>query len=351
MTARRPAFGGPGPSSLLSAFFPPAIAFLALGAAVGIAHAAGAGDRDLRWLSLHLLLLGGVSQLILGAGQFFSCAFLATSPPSRRMLGAQLACWNAGTLLIATGHPLVHSAPVTHAGAVLIAAGVALFFVALRGMEARSLQRARWALRWYHACAACLAAGTLVGAVMASNTLWTHGSLLGAHLALNIGGWCGTAIVGTLHTFYPSLTGTPLRHARLQGPTFAAWLAGIVLLAAGAAFGAVALVAAGWLCALTSAFLLGVNMLASVRATQRLSPTAGVLAAAQAPLVAGMLLALVETIRSGATAPFVGETRPVLAALLLGGWLAPTVLASLVHLLKLLARVRRLRPGARTAHP
>ena len=351
MSARPPApargpFGGPGPSALLSAFFPPAIGFLVLGALLAAAWAAGAGDDDLRWTALHLLLLGGVSQLILGAGQFFSCAFLATTPPSPRMLAAQLACWNTGTPLVTAGHALAGSAALTGAGAALIAAGLVLFALGLRGMQQRSLQRARWALRWYYASAACLTAGTLIGAAMASAVAWRHGSLLGAHLALNLGGWCGTAIVGTLHTFFPSLTGTPLRHARLQGPTFLAWVAGVALLAAGAAANVVALLVAGWLLVLTAAALLSINMLASVRAAQAgLSRVPRILAAAHVALAAGLLVALVATVRSGAMAPFTGDAQPVVAALLLGGWIASTVLASLVHLLRLLARVRRLRAG------
>lgn len=45
-----------------------------------------------RWLALHLAFLGGVSQLVLGAGPFFVTASLATQPPRRGLIGAQLAC-------------------------------------------------------------------------------------------------------------------------------------------------------------------------------------------------------------------------------------------------------------------
>ena len=89
---------------MLAAFFAPGIVFLLAGAAVA------AGDLlvdwpHAHWLALHLAFVGGVSQLVLGAGQFFAGAFLATDPPSRRLLGTQLATWNVGTVLVAIGVP------------------------------------------------------------------------------------------------------------------------------------------------------------------------------------------------------------------------------------------------------
>ncbi|MGH2869400.1 MAG: hypothetical protein ACRDNK_17785, partial [Solirubrobacteraceae bacterium] len=204
------------PSDLLASFFAAAICTLLLAAGAAIAYALTGLDW-LHWTAMHLALLGGVSQLIVGAGQFFSCAFLATDPPSRRMIGAQLLAWNAGTALVAVGEPTAIT-PLVDAGGLLLAIGVVLFAISLRDMQRRSLQRARWALRWYQACAVCLGLGGLLGLLLARDTPWPHGSLLGAHLALTLGGWLGTAIIGTLHTFFPSLTATPLRHPRLQGP-------------------------------------------------------------------------------------------------------------------------------------
>lgn len=128
------------------------------------------------------------------AGQFFVCAFLATDPPPRRLVHAQLVAWNAGTALVAIGVPSDTTVLVEPGGG-LIATGLVLFALALRFMERRSLQRPPWALRWYQASAACLGLGALLGVLMASGTPWSHGSLLGAHLALNLAGWLGTAIV------------------------------------------------------------------------------------------------------------------------------------------------------------
>jgi nitrite reductase (NO-forming) len=338
------------PSDLLLSFFAAAIGALLLAAGTGIAYAMTGLDR-LHWTALHLALLGGVSQLVVGAGQFFSCAFLATDPPSRRMIGAQLLAWNAGTALVAVGEPTAITLLVD-AGGLLLAIGLVLFAISLRDMQRRSLQRARWALRWYQACAVCLGLGGLLGLLLARDTPWPQGSLLGAHLALTLGGWLGTAIIGTLHTFFPSLTATTLHHPRLQGPTFTLWLLGVGELALGAAIGADAVIAAGWVALLLAAGLLEINLLASLRGSSAtLALPARLIALAQTFLPAGLLLALMVTLVAGGAAPFVGPARSALAALLLVGWIGLTVAGSLLHLLAILARVRSFARALPASHP
>ncbi|MFI5037091.1 MAG: hypothetical protein ACHP93_01270 [Solirubrobacterales bacterium] len=324
---------------MLAAFFRAGLLFMLAALAAAIAHTIDGHDW-LHWLALHLLLLGGISQLVLGAGQFFACASLATDPPPRRLVWAQLAAWNMGTILVSVGVPTETTGLVDGGGA-LIAAGLLLFAAALRGMERRSLQRAPWALRWYQASAACLGVGALAGVLMARSTAWPYGSLLGAHLALNLGGWLGTAILGTLHTFFPSLTQTQLRHPRLQRPTYVIWLLGILGLTGGAAFDIAPLLAGGWTCLLLAATLLAVNLLASLRTAVRpLALPARLLTLAQAFLPAGLLLALLATLETGAEGPFTGAPRTALAVLLLAGWIGLTVAGSLMHLLAILARIR-----------
>lgn len=329
----------PRPSALMSMFFVPAIGLLLASAGAALLDAVTGRDW-LHWLALHLALLGGVSQLVLGAGQFFVCAFLATDPPSRRLVTGQLLAWNGGTLLVAVGVP-THTGAFVDVGGALIGVGLALFAVALGGMQRRSLQRARWAVRWYQACAACLGVGALIGVLLARGTPWPEGSLLGAHLALNLGGWLGMAILGTLHTFFPSLTQTQLRFPALQGPTFTLWLLGVGLLALGATFTAASLIAAGWSGLASAGFLLGTNLAASLRSAQKpLTLPALLIALAQAFLLAGLLFALVVAIDQGPRGSLLGAERSVLAVLLLVGWVGLTVCGALLHLLAILARVR-----------
>jgi nitrite reductase (NO-forming) len=329
------------PSDLLVAFFVLGLAFLLAAIAAGLLYAVG-GWAEGRWLCLHLAFVGGVSQLVLGASQFFVGAFLATTPPSRALVRAQLAAWNLGTVLVAVGVTARYQ-PATSAGAVVLVTGLVLFVAGLRAMQRRSLQRAPWAARWYFACAGSLALGVVAGALLGGGVSWRWGSLLGAHLVLNLGGWFGTAIVGTLHTFYPSLTQTRLRFARLQPPAFAAWVLGIAALAAGYAFGSDWLAVTGWSGLILAAVLLAANLLASaLRAPVPLPLTARLIGAGHCFLFAALVLGWVVTISSGAVAP-TGEERVALAILLLAGWLALTVLGSLLHLLAVVARVRDLR--------
>lgn len=341
-TARtRPLAPLPGvarPSDSLTAFLAVGVGWMAAAAGTGIA-AAVSGSYDLRWLALHFAFVGGVSQLVIGAGQFFACAFLATDPVPRRTVRAELALWNAAVVAIALGVPLGLNA-LTGLGGALVLAGLALFVLALRGLRRRSLQRAPWATRWYETAAAFLALGAALGPVMGAHVLWTHGSLLGAHMVLNIGGWFGTAIVGTLHTFYPSLTESALRRPKLQAPTWATWCAGIATLSVSAAFALDAGAIAGWALLGCATAMLISNLVAGALDGRVRTPGALLVSVAQLMLAGAVVLGLVSAVRFGPLAVLVGPQRPALAALLLGGWIGLTVTGSLAHLLTLMTRVR-----------
>jgi len=330
------------PSDLLAVFFALGIAFLVAGAAVAVVRAA-TGWAPGHWLALHLLFVGGVSQLVLGAGQFFAGAALATDPPRRALVGLQLASWNTGTLLVAlgvpTGRPLA-----TIAGGVLLAIGLGAFLAGLHALCRSSLQRAPWAVRWYETCALFLGTGVLIGVLLATGVSWPTGSLLGAHMALNLAGWFGTAIVGTLHTFFPTLTQTRLRFGALQRPTFTCWTLGTVALATGYGVGAGPLVIAGWAALTLAAALLCANLVASLRAAPGvLSLPARLIAPAQACLALALVVALAGTLAGDPTSPPRDAARAAIAVLLLPGWLGLTVAGALLHLLSVLARVRALK--------
>ena len=75
-----------------------------------------------RWLTLHLAFVGGVSQLVLGASQFFAGAFLATDPPPRRLVRAELVGWNLGAVILAIAIPRAAGSAVWLAVALLVVA-------------------------------------------------------------------------------------------------------------------------------------------------------------------------------------------------------------------------------------
>jgi len=347
----RPRGVAPGalrPTDVLAAFFLLGVAYLAAGALVAGAYGV-TGWSPGRWLAVHLVFVGGISQLVLGASQFFVGAFLATDPPARALVRAQLILWNLGTLAVAAS--VVFALPAgAEIGALGLAAALVLYARGLRGMERRSLQRARWAVRWYYACAALLVPGLAAGALIARGTTWPGVDLLGAHLTLNLAGWLGTAIVGTLHTFFPSLTATRLSFPRLEGWTLGGWAAGVCTVATGVALGHPALATAGWLTLLGAAACLGANVVGSLRAAPAPLPLpARLVAVGQAALVAGVVIAVATTAMTGGGALAGGAPRGAMAALLIAGWIGLTVLGSLLHLLSILLRVRahRTMPTAR----
>lgn len=327
------------PSDLLKAFFTPAFAMFAAGGIAGIAYLATDFEHG-RWLFLHLLLLGGVSQLVIGVGQFFTCAFLATTPPSRRLISTQLAIWNAATIAVALG-VVAGLDPLVDLGAFGVLAGLVAFAAGLRDMQKRSLQTARWAVRWLFASTAALAGGAIVGALLARGTLIEGANLLGAHLALNVLGWLGGAIVGTLHTFFPSLTGTRLRFERLQGPTFFAWTGGVWLLTLAALIDLDALAVLAWASLAAGGALLAANLIASLRThTIELTKAARIVAFAQLFLPAGLLVALIATIQDGLAGPLSPSARPWMLWIFVFGWIGLTVAGSLTHLVALLRHVK-----------
>jgi nitrite reductase (NO-forming) len=327
------------PSELLAAFFLPALVFLVAGAGAALVNLIW-GPEWARWLALHLVLLGGVSQLVIGAAQFFAAAFLATDPPPRRLVAAQVVTWNAGVLLVAAGRPLAMPG-LTSLGGLLVVGGLALFASGLLEMRRRSLQSNQWAVRWYITSAVCLGAGAVLGILLAEGRSGDFTALLGAHLTLNLLGWLGGAVVGTLHTFFPSLTGTKLSRPRLEPATFVAWYSGVALLALGLALEWQMLTALGWAALLAAASLLGLNLIGCLR--QRAAPVGlpvRLVGSGQAFLAAGLCVGLASALASGGENPLYGSYGAALAALLVSGWLGFTVAGSLLHLFALLARVR-----------
>lgn len=326
------------PTDVVGAFFACGIAFLAAAAVAGVVQATSPWPWG-RWLALHLAFVGGVSQLVLGASQFFAGAFLATDPPPRALVRGQLLAWNAGAVLLVVAIPSAYDTLTWLAVATLLGA-LALWGAAIAAMRGRSLRRSPWATRWYVSATAFFGAGVVAGS-LAHGTPWSHGDLLAAHMALNLAGWFGGAIVGTLHTFYPSLTQTQLRYPRLQGVAFLTWIGGVAALAVGYGWAVDPLAVAGWLALCLGALALLVNVAACLRAAPgTLSLAARVVGAAQPFLLAGLVVATVTALADGPAYALAGSTRAAVGTLLVAGWIGLTVLGSLLHLLAVVLRVR-----------
>jgi hypothetical protein len=312
----------------------PAVAFL-LAAAAATAVGTAAGYPHTRWLALHLLLVGGVSGLILGAAPFFTGAFLATGPSPRALRRTQLTAWNAGAALLPIGVLGQHSA-VTATGGALLVAGLAAFALALRSQMRRSLRRRAWPAYWYLTGAALLAVGIVVGELIARGATGVAGDPVAAHRTLNLAGWVGGAILGTLHTFYPALTRTRLAHPALERTTYAAWLAGTVVTAVGYASGARTLTMLGYLLLLAAAGQLGVNVVAALKRAPYITLPAQLAGVAHVALLTGLVVALAAEVRPGSTLSL--RAQDALLELLVAGWVGLTVLGALSHLLGTISR-------------
>lgn len=110
------------------------------------------------WLAAYLVLVGGVSQLLLGLG----CLFLPASAPSPALRRAQIALWNAGNLAVAGG-VLSSTAALVTAGSVALLAALGCFAFGA-GLGRRG---ARGRVVLYHGVVVALAASVLVGSALA----------------------------------------------------------------------------------------------------------------------------------------------------------------------------------------
>lgn len=92
------------------------------------------------WLAAYLVLVSGVAQVALAAGQ----ALLATRPPSARALAMELTAWNLGNLAVVAG-TLAGLTLLVDVGGVLLVVALALLVGAVRGADRDVGRLGRWA--------------------------------------------------------------------------------------------------------------------------------------------------------------------------------------------------------------
>ncbi len=160
------------------------------------------------WVLVHILLLGAVSNAILIWSSHFSAALLRLPDAiSRRAEASRLAMFNAGATVVVISMT-EDMWPGVVAGATLVTIAVAWHGVALGRRIRRALpSRFGSTVRYYVAAACLLPVGVAIGVVMArdeSETAW-HAQLALAHVALNLLGWVGLTVLGTLVTLWPTM--------------------------------------------------------------------------------------------------------------------------------------------------
>jgi nitrite reductase (NO-forming) len=186
----------------------PVVLWLVAAVVVALAHPLVPAPR---WLLIHLLLLGAVSHSILVWSRHFADALLHTrpAPADRRVQSVRLLLLNAGVAAVLTG-VVVDQWLVTAVGATSVAAAVLWHGAALAVRLRRALpSRFGPTVRYYVAAAALLPTGLLLGTMMVRGLgEQAHERVMVAHVAVNVLGWMGLTVLGTLVTLWPTMLRT-----------------------------------------------------------------------------------------------------------------------------------------------
>lgn len=289
-----------------------------------------------RWLALHLLLLGAATNAVLVYSRHFAQSLLHTGRQSERWATARLAALNAGVLATLSG-VAAEVDPLVVVGVAGVVAAVGGHLASILGMLRRNghAGKLRDAVWYYLAAGVSLVAGAILGGLMATGSVHDpalHQGLHAAHAHLNLLGWLGLTVIGTLFMLWPAVLRTRMveQAPRTARQSLALLVAGLAVAVTGL------LVLSSWL---ATAGLLGyaAGLVLSLRpflrtARQRPphSAAAWFLAAATAWFLVGLGTDIAGVARGGSDVE-VGLTGavPILAA----GLVAQVLVGALTFLL------------------
>jgi nitrite reductase (NO-forming) len=309
------------------------VVWLALFAAVGSGHHF---LPHAFWLLVHVLLLGAVTNAIVIWSGHFAASVLRLPEANRGAPAAlRLVCLNAGAVGV-IGGMLFDRWYVVLAGACLVAAAVTAHAVWLVRLMRRALPgRFSMTVRYYVAASALLPVGAALGVVMA------RGDLAGdlperlrvAHETINLLGWVGLTVAGTLITLWPTMLRTRVadgaeRAGRAALPVL---LAGLGAAVAGTLLGPPPLAAPGVVGYAAGLVVAGRPWQREARAKAPRSFAAWSVAAGCGWL-AGSLTVLSGILVSTTSWITVGERVSLLTAPLAAGWIAQVLLGALSFL-------------------
>lgn len=166
-----------------------------------------------RWLMIHLLVLGAVSHSILVWSKHFAEALLHTpsTDADRKGQSSRLILLNAGTLIVIIGM-VVDVWALVLIGAIAVATAVIWHGLTL-WVQSRTALASRFAstLHYYLSAAVMLPIGVALGVILAFGvgSEW-HARLVAAHALINLLGWIGLTVIGTLVTLWPTMLRTKI---------------------------------------------------------------------------------------------------------------------------------------------
>ncbi|MER6623704.1 multicopper oxidase domain-containing protein [Streptomyces sp. NPDC000931] len=309
------------------------VAWLGLFAVVGSAHHF---LPHAFWLLVHTLLLGAVTNAVVIWSGHFAASVLRLPEANRGAPAAlRLVCLNAGAVAV-IGGMYTGRWPVVLVGGCLVAAAVTAHAVWLVRLLRRALPgRFSMTVRYYVAAAALLPVGAALGVLMARGELGGDlpERLLLAHEVINLLGWVGLTVAGTLITLWPTMLRTRVadgaeRAGRRALPVL---LAGLGMAVAAALLGPPPLAAPGVVVHAAGLVVAGVPWAREARAKVPRSFAAWSVAAGSLWL-AGALLFLAGILLSTTSWITVGERTSALTAPLAAGWIAQVLLGALSFL-------------------
>lgn len=194
------------------------------------------------WVLVHMVLLGALSHAVLVWSEYFTGKLTHRAPTdaSNRAQDARVILLLVGGALVVWGFPTAHWALVV-VGACLVATAVVWHaaHIATR-FRGGAGGRFRVVARYYLAAACCLPLGATYGVLLAAEPgdTW-RGRLMAAHIAINLFGWIGLTVVGTLLFLWPTVVRSRMAPGAERRTAHALWflLVGVAAIATGATLG------------------------------------------------------------------------------------------------------------------
>jgi nitrite reductase (NO-forming) len=288
------------------------------------------------WLLVHLLLLGAVTNAIFVWSSHFADALLRrrATASSRRWQAARMIALNVGVATVVAG--MAGSAWIlTLVGSVVVGTAASAHGITL-AIQSRAALASRFGatVRYYVCASLALPIGSGLGATLALDPVepW-HGRLVVAHVTLNLLGWIGLTVLGTLVTLWPTMLRTRIaegaeRVARQALPVLAGSVAVTVT---GSLLGLQALAAAG-VAAYLGGVLWAVRPLAEVARAKKPSAYATWSVVAAMLWLIGSLLGLVAVLVISPTWLLVTDRLGLLVIPLAAGFAAQVLLGAMSFL-------------------
>ncbi|NEE00639.1 multicopper oxidase domain-containing protein [Phytoactinopolyspora halotolerans] len=315
--------------------------YLALAAVV---LAADPAWLNTRWLTIHLVFLGAATTAIMVWSSHFSQA-LTRSVTGDRWLGRRVAVLTVGVVSVLGGvAPTGHSTLAVSIGAVT---GVALILLAVgaHALVLARMARTRFGgplkdVVWFYvaACGA-LSLGAPLGAALATGvpaTVATSTGSFAAHLHLNIVGWVGLTVLGSLLMLGPATLRARMhpRVPRAVRPVLGTGVVGLALTVAGLWADVHVVAVAGLGLYIAGIGILMVALAATARNSRARRGPALALGLGMGWFAAYLVLDLVAVATDGSAGAvrLVTDKVPMLAL----GFLAQVLIAALTFLLPVL---------------